>query len=971
MQWSGGHFIFEKIPSLRKILFLLFASVIGGSWTTAFSQYWQQQVNYTIDVSLNDKVHTLDGFERIEYFNNSPDTLHFIWFHVWPNAYKNDKTAFSDQALENGSTRFYFSNKDDRGYINRLEFKVNNQTAAVEDHDQHIDIIKVILPSPLPPGEKISITTPFHVKLPYNFSRGGHFGESYQATQWYPKPAVYDKNGWHPMPYLDQGEFYSEFGNFDVTITLPKNYAVAATGDLQNEEEKKWLLARSSFSWHPQQEKVKTKYGQTQTTTRLFPPSSAEVKSVRFIQNNVHDFAWFADKRFIVKHDTCSLPSGKVIDAFIFYTTAESEAWKNSLQTIKDAVLTRSKWIGEYPYNVVSAVEGPQGFGGGMEYPTITAISPDMESKLLDFTIAHEVGHNWFYGILGTNERQYPWMDEGMNTFYDNRYSSWKFGPEGELRVGSQSFSIRDAERFLFETKVNVKKDQPINTESDQFTLMNYNLVAYYKTGAWLEMIEGKIGKELFDKAMQEYYRQWKFKHPYPEDFKRVFESVSGQDLTTEFALLNQKGLLPGPEKKGTKIIFPFSPKAIISYIKDPPKNVLVVSPLIGLNSYDKLMVGGIITNYRLPASRFQFMVAPLYSTGAKKLNGVGKINYTAYPKGPVSKLNLFINGSSFSMRSFEKDDGEEVTAAFQKIVPGFRLTLKEKKARSSINRYIQWKTFLINEESFRISYDSVFTPTDTFVTQDVATIDNSRTLHQLKFVIQNFRTLYPYRAELNLEQGKNFVRAGFTGNYFFNYSKKGGVDIRLFAGKFFYINDPSLSEKFNTDRYKLKLTSVSGFEDYTYSDYFFGRNKFDGAASQQLMIRDGGLKLRVDQFEGDPDFSDRIRSDNLLFALNLSSSLPYGILPKFIPLKVFADFGTTDGMWKKENNYGKLAFVAGLQLSLFHKTVNIYAPLLYSKEFKDLLISDPANNKFSKKLSFSIDIANFNLRKINRELDF
>ena len=933
--------------------------------------YWQQQVNYTIDVSLDDKEHTLDGFERIEYFNNSPDTLRFIWFHVWPNAYKNDKTAFSDQSLENGSTKFYFSGNDERGYINRLEFKVNNQTAGVEDHPQHIDIIKLVLPSPLPPGEKVSITTPFHIKLPFNFSRGGHSGESYQATQWYPKPAVYDRNGWHPIPYLDQGEFYSEFGSFDVSITLPKNYVVAATGDLQNEDEKKWLLTRSSFSWEPQKEKIKTKYGQTQIKTQLFPISSTELKTLRFIQNNVHDFAWFADKRFIIKHDTCKLASGRIIDAYAYYISAENTSWQNSIQTLKDAIRTRSEWIGEYPYNVVSAVEGPQGFGGGMEYPTITAISPDLSSKMLDFTISHEVSHNWFYGILGTNERQYPWMDEGINTFYDNRYSKWKFGDAGELTFGSQSFSIQDIERFLFETKAVIKKDQPINTEAGRFASINYDLIAYYKTGAWLELIEKKIGKAAFDKAMQEYYQQWKFKHPQPEDFKKIFESVSGQDLTAEFALLNQKGLLTGSEKKGTRIIFPFSSKAIIGHIKAPTKNALLLSPLIGLNSYDKFMIGGILTNYKLPASRFQFMVAPLYSTGAKKLNGMGKMNLSVYPKGAVRKVDFFVNGSSFSMRSFEKMDGENITARFQKIVPGVRLALNEKNPRNNINRYIQWKTFLINEESFSISYDSVFTPTDTIVTQNVATIDNDRTLHQLRFVIENFRALYPYKAEFTIEQGKNFVRAGFTGNYFFNYPKKGGLDVRLFAGKFFYINDPTQSEKFNTDRYKLKLTSVGGYEDYTYSDYFFGRNKFSGAASQQLMIRDGGLKLRVDQFEGDPDFSKRIRSDDFLFALNLSSSLPNGIFPKFIPLKVFADIGTTHAMWKKENTYGKFAYVAGLQLSLFNKTVNIYAPLLYSKEFKDLLTTDPDNNKFSKKLTFSIDIANFNLRKINRELDF
>ncbi|HEY0432257.1 MAG TPA: M1 family peptidase, partial [Chitinophagaceae bacterium] len=198
---------------MRKIPAVLLAATMY--WMPAFSQYWQQEVNYTIDVTLHDKDNSLDAFEKIGYTNHSPDTLSFIWFHLWPNAYKNDKTAFTDQSLLNGDTRFYFSNAGQRGYINHLDFRSDNLTCVTEDHPSYIDIVKVLLPKPLPPGDSTTITTPFHVQLPFNFSRGGHDGQSYQVTQWYPKPAVYDRSGWHPMPYLDQGEFYSEFGKFD------------------------------------------------------------------------------------------------------------------------------------------------------------------------------------------------------------------------------------------------------------------------------------------------------------------------------------------------------------------------------------------------------------------------------------------------------------------------------------------------------------------------------------------------------------------------------------------------------------------------------------------------------------------------------------------------------------------------------------------------------------------------------------
>lgn len=951
-------------------LFTIFLCLL--SFANCQLSYWQQQVNYIIDVSLNDKAHTLDGFEKIEYFNNSPDTLQFIWIHLWPNAYKNDKTAYSDQALENGSTDFYFTDKENIGYINRLDFKVENITADIEDHPQHIDIIKLILPSALAPGGKINITTPFHVKLPFNFSRGGHDGQSYQVTQWYPKPAVYDHKGWHPMPYLDQGEFYSEFGNFDVSITLPKNYVVAATGELQNKDELEWLKSRSSFIWEPLREKVKMKNGQIQTVIQKFPNSSTEIKRIEFKQNNVHDFAWFADKRFIVNHDTCKLASGKIVDLFSYYTAPFKTQWEKSIGYIHDAIKKRSEWIGEYPYNVVSAVQGPESFGGGMEYPAITAISPMPDDLLFEYTLVHEISHNWFYGILASNERLHPWMDEGINTYYDFRHSEWKYNSPGEMKIVSENFPVKNSERLMFEILAAARKDQPISGTSEKFTPKNYNYVVYYKAGVWMELMEIKLGRELLDKIMYEYYRQWKFKHPYPEDLKKIFESISGQDLAEEFSLLNKTGSLPGMERKGWKTVSPLSPNTYLSFIHNPSKDWLLLSPIAGLNSYDKFMIGGLITNYKLPVSAFQFLFAPLYSTGAKKLNGLGKINYTLFPANTPWKIDIFMNASVFSSNEFLKSDGKKAIAGFKKIVPGFRFTLLENNPRSTTTRYIQWKNYFINEESFRSFYDTTISGTDTTIRQTVSIPDQNRSFQQLKLFIQNNRALYPYSAEMNIEQGKDFLRTAFTGNYFFNYPKKGGLNVRLFAGKFFYLNSKTFSKQFATDRYHLNMTGANGYEDYTYSDYFIGRNKFQGAASQQIMLRDGGFKVRTDQY------LDKVgKTDDWLAALNFNTTIPEGInplsvLPVKIPLKLFADIGTYAESWKRDANLDRFVFDAGLQLSFLANTINIYVPLVYSSVYKEYFQSVlEKKGRFFKTISFTIDISNFKMKKINSDFDF
>ena len=945
---------------MRKLIFFLLTYCLLHN-AHSQSYYWQQQVNYRIDVSLNDKENTLDGFERLEYINNSPDTLKFIWFHLWPNAYKNDKTAFSDQLLENGDTKFYFSDKEERGYINRLDFKVNNITAATEDHPHYIDIIKLILPADLAPGQKILITTPFHVKLPFNISRSGYDGQSYQATQWYPKPAVYGKSGWHPMPYLNQGEFYSEFGNFDVRITVPKNYVVAATGELQDEEEKKWLKTRESpiLSDEPQRAS-NPKQKTTGNKTETYPPSDAQMKTLQYLQNNTHDFAWFADKRFFVNYDTCKLSSGKSIEIYTFYTKQQEQYWKNSVQFCKDAIHFYSDHVGEYPYNSVSAVQGPPSFGGGMEYPTITVISPVESEKELDLTIAHELGHNWFYGVLGSNERSHPWMDEGINTFYENKYYSSKYGQRQQI------------ERILFETAAIIKKDQPIETTSENFSEINYELVAYNKTSEWMRYLQEQLGTESFNKAMQEYYRQWQFKHPQPEDFKKSIEQSTGKDLDSIFAFLSTKGILPNEHRNGWKVISIFNPNSFSSYIKNPSKDVLFFSPVFGFNNYDKFMIGGIFTNCKLPPSPFQFLFIPMYGTGSKKLVGLGRLNYTFYPDNRVRKIELFLNGSTFTQDRFIDSAGKKIQFGFEKIVPGIRITMKEKNARSTLNKYIQWKTFFIREDELRFSRDTIITGTDTSIAESFKAVQSGRRLNQLKFVIENYRGLYPFSAELKIEQAQDFVRTAFTGNYFFNYAKGGGLEARFFAGKFFYTTAKTLNKQFSTDRYHFNMTGPNGYEDYTYSDYFIGRNNFEGLASQQIMLRDGAFKIRTDLL------ADKIgKSDDWLIAANFDSSIPdrinpLSLLPIKIPLKIFADIGTYAEAWKPGAGSDRFLFDAGLHIPLFKETINIYIPLVYSRVYKDYILSTlPKRNRLLKTLSFTIDISNLDLKRIDRQLGF
>lgn len=939
-----------------KKLFLLFI-LYCLQLATAKSQtgYWQQQVDCKIDVTLHDKDHTLDGFVKMDYYNNSPDTLYFIWFHLWPNAYKNDRTAFSDQLLENGRTDFYFSNGEQRGYINRLDFKVNGAVARMEDHPVHQDIIKIVLPTPLAPRSSAKIQTPFHVQLPFNFSRGGHVGQSYQVTQWYPKPAVYDHKGWHPMPYLDQGEFYSEFGNYEVQITLPKNYVVASTGVLQDEAEQNWLdkkISRPVICTDCSESKK-------QVVDKIDIMSSRETKTIHYKQNNIHDFAWFADKSFIVYYDSLRLNSGRKINVYSYHLpkTTQQNYWANSIRFIKNTILSRSRWLGEYPYDIVSVVEAEMGFSGGMEYPTITSVTPVSSEAGLEGLIEHEVGHNWNYGILATNERDHPWMDEGMNTYYDNRYNRTE-SITGKAAPEKPAFFYKripkDFASVAFKTMAASKKDQPIETASQYFSETNYGLSAYYKTGQWMKLLENELGTALFDSCMHVYYRNWSFKHPYPEDFKKLIEDISGRNMDSTFALLLKKGKLPTtPLKKDFKFTSFFN-------LKDGDQHhYIFAAPLVGFNFYDKLMLGGIIHNYNLPPEKFQFLIAPLYATGSSQLNGLGRMSYHLFPGKKGLKAELSVAAASFSGDSFTDSANNTTYQRFGKLVPSLKIIFPNKDPRSHLQKYLQWKTFFIREQGL------LFTR-DTINNIDLITFPfENRYVNQLRFVLDNNRALYPYSAALQLDQGKGFARLAFTGNYYFNYAKEGGMNVRIFGGKFFYPGDKTYIRQFETERYHLNMTGPKGNEDYTYSDYFIGRNEFEKYPSQQIMQRDGFFKVRTDLLS-----SKTGKTDNWLAAANFTSDIPkkynpLQVLPVKIPLKVFVDVGTYAEAWQATSGTGKFIYDAGFQFSLLKNIVNIYVPLLYSKVYRDYFKSTITEKRFWKNISFSIDIQNINLRKL------
>jgi hypothetical protein len=501
-----------KFP-LSFLLLFLFSVVVFAQ-----KPYFQQTVHTKMAVTLDDKQHRLAGNIEIEYINNSPDVLNEIWMHLWANAYKNRRTALSKQFLRNRNGKFYFSADTLLGGFKGIDFQVNGQKVTWNFDPKNPDIAVIKLNQPLPKGGKIMITTPLNLKIPQTVSRLGHVGESYQMTQWFPKPAVYDNRGWHAMPYLNQGEFYSEFGSYDVSITLPENYVVGATGTLQTPSELNFLAEKEA------QTRAKLKNNDFKDKSDLFPTSAATQKTIRYTADNVHDFAWFADKRFMVTKDTAYLKDGKTVDCYALFSNSNAQYWHKGAKYVRRSVEYYSERIGAYPWPHATAVHSALSAGGGMEYPMITVINSERSDMGLDDVITHEVGHNWFYGILASNEREHPYMDEGFNSYYEFDYVR-KYYNKGSMDFLPKKILNKedgDLAALAYATLASEHHDIAPDTDSEDFTNAGYGILVYVKTALAMRHLEKAIGTEKFDLLMQKYYAKWKFKHPYPEDFETL-----------------------------------------------------------------------------------------------------------------------------------------------------------------------------------------------------------------------------------------------------------------------------------------------------------------------------------------------------------------------------------------------------------------------------------------------------------------
>ncbi len=463
---------------------------------------WQQRVEYTMNVEMDVNTNRFNGTQKLVYHNNSPDTLKKVFYHLYLNAFQpgsmmDVRSRTITDPDPRVRDRIFELKENETGYQNIRSLKQDGKSVNFEVAET---ILEVELNKPVLPGKKATFEMEFDAQVPLQVRRTGRDSQEgirYTMTQWYPKIAEYDYEGWHSNPYVGR-EFHGVWGDYDVKITIDSSYVLGGSGYLQNPQE-------IGHGYENASKAVKRPKGNKLTW--------------HFIAPNVHDFAWAADPDYV--HETMQVPNGPLLHFLYQPGEKTTNNWKQLQPATVKTFQIMNREFGEYPYKQYSVIQGGD---GGMEYAMATMITGERSLGSLVGVTVHEAIHSWFQHVLATNESLYAWMDEGFTTYAqdyvtDILYERNQENPQLNNYAG-------------YVNLVKSGKQEPLTTHADHFiSNRTYGLSSYTKGAVLLSQLNYILGEEVFMKGMRRYYNNWKFKHPNPTDFKREMEKASGLEL--------------------------------------------------------------------------------------------------------------------------------------------------------------------------------------------------------------------------------------------------------------------------------------------------------------------------------------------------------------------------------------------------------------------------------------------------------
>ena len=484
------------------------------------AQYWQNRADYTLNASLDTATKTLKGQLVLKYTNHSPDTLHYIWLQTEQNAFKNNSL---NSFIFPQESRFGARGFEGGDVLEKLDQLVgvgaSPKRVKLKSRDNGT-VTRVDLAEPLAPGKSATLDIAWHFLIPeHGADRMGRDGALYELAQWYPRVNVYDDvRGWNTEPYLGQGEFYLDYGDYNLSITVPAGYIVAATGALMNATEVLPATQIARLAKAAKSDTIIRIITEAELTSGAARNKKSGMVTWKFTAKNVRDAVWAASPDY--QWDASSYKGAL---AMAYYRPSAAVTWHDAADQARMSIQEYSERWFPYPWPHISAVEGPI---SGMEYPMIAMENKSNDKYDLYNVVTHEIGHMWFPMIVGSNERMYMWQDEGFNTFI-NLFSEARRFPEKGDEMARAAFDRAQVEAFMVRGL-----DKPVNINPDRIDPRLLGIAAYVKPGVGLQLLREEIlGHEAFDDAFRIYIARWAFKHPTPTDFFRTMEDASGRRL--------------------------------------------------------------------------------------------------------------------------------------------------------------------------------------------------------------------------------------------------------------------------------------------------------------------------------------------------------------------------------------------------------------------------------------------------------
>ena len=933
----------------------------------SFAQKQFADLVYDINATIDTTSNNLDVQMSIEFTNLTSFDLDTVFINVWQNAFSDKLSAYSLQKLNLGFRDFYFLPKKNMGGYENLTILHRGNKLTIYQYKDNPDIIYFLPPSTLPTNEKINLICSYTLKIPKLLDRSGRNNSKFLLTYWHPTISAIDENGWHPMPYLLLGEGYLNPAEYNVNFDT-KGLSYIASGNSKS-----------------------TQNGFTSQLSHGIDFAIALSK-----KNNVFEY---------------NLNNSGVKLSVMSSSKKRSDLIKKYSEGI---ISYMEKNIASFPVSNISIVDMGAKASSGMEYSGLVTVSGEVENGDLEYYVIHELLHQYFYHSLASNQRTQGYFDEGLTTYYQQRYYK-DIGKKDHYNTKTSRFLSSESPTLLHrlaETQAQRHLHVPLNSNSKNIAPMNYGMNAYEIPAELMNYLENYLTREVFDSHIQQFYNAWQNKNPHFNDFlkalslspeeiemvKSLFQNEWSFDfklktLNEEFCIIEKDNDQPIKvpiklsHKNGDTVIWPLIiskidtvhldrdySKVIIDPehllfdinrnnnfkgVKRPIKPIigvkldegkyreLFILPFINYNTSDGLQLGSIFWNSSLPSKKLKWLFAPSYSLEGRSLVYDSWLKYDVFNRNSIDKLQFSISSKSFHYSS-QSESLDPLK--YYRINPKIEV-YKNRKKQNPYSIYAEY--IFLDKEYYSFREEDIFTEhSQNHIFRLGANYTNHWTLSPMH--IHAFIEQQSYRNII--DEDNHYLKFNIDIDKSFFYGPEKKIDFRVWTS-YFILNSRRNSSSYLSDfTYGSSSLINQGFTDYAFDEYFINRENQFASFDNQIGQRGGGFKTTLGS-QNNIGFTN-----DFAFAVNVESHLPINT-PKFLPLRLFFDFGYyTTKPTETDPLIGNTLVSGGIALNYFD-FLKIYLPLFNSAAINEIYEIDGISTL--GRVSFSINLAKYNPFKL------